>query len=195
MSGCSTKTTCTGSHSRPPAPDRPRPRRRRSTTKLRAGPTRFRRIRRPSSRRSSPTCSSRGKGLEAGTGEGHTDPRAEKGFCMIGGGTPLRAVAGVSLCLLLAVCAAPATTEVHWVKTGADDETISRELRDCNSQANAALASERGINQDINATLGGNWQFSGTSAIEHQSMGAQAAGYADQVLNNCMRDKGFSKQS
>ena len=97
--------------------------------------------------------------------------------------------------VLLAVCAAPATTEVRWVKTGADDETISRELRDCNAQANSALASERGINQDINATLGGNWQLSGTSAIEHQSMGAQTAGYADQVLNNCMRAKGFSKES
>jgi len=95
---------------------------------------------------------------------------------MIGRDTPLRAVAGVSLCLLLAVCAAPATTEVHWVKTGADDETISRELRGCNAH-------------------GGNWQFSGTSAIEQQSMGAQAAGYADQVLNSCMRAKGFTKQS
>jgi hypothetical protein len=107
----------------------------------------------------------------------------------------LRAVAALFGPVLLAVCAAPATTEVRWVKTGADDETISRELRDCNAQANAALASERGINEDINATLGGNWQFSGTSAIEHQSMGAQAAGYADQVLNNCMRAKGFSKES
>ena len=107
----------------------------------------------------------------------------------------LRAVAALFGPVLLAVCAAPATTEVRWVKTGADGEAISRELRDCNAQANAALANERGINQDINATLGGNWQFSGTSAIEHQSMGAQAAGYADQVLNNCMRDKGFSKQS
>jgi hypothetical protein len=107
----------------------------------------------------------------------------------------LRAVAALLGPVLLAVCAAPGTTEVRWVKTGADDESVSRELRDCNAQANAALASERGINQDINATLGGNWQFSGTSAIEHQSMVAQAAGYADQVLNNCMRDKGFSKQS
>ena len=113
---------------------------------------------------------------------------------MIGRDTPLLAAAGVSLCLLLAVCAAPATTEVHWVKTGADDETISRELRDCNAQANAAQATEHGINQDINATLGGNWQFSGTSAIEQQSMRAQTAGYADQVLNSCMRAKGFSKQ-
>jgi hypothetical protein len=96
--------------------------------------------------------------------------------------------------LLLAVCAAPATTEVRWVKVGADDATISRELRDCNAQANAAQATEHGINQDINATLGGNWQFSGTSAIEQQSMRAQTAAYADQVLNSCMRAKGFTKQ-
>ena len=107
----------------------------------------------------------------------------------------LQVVAALFGPVLLAVCAAPATTEVRWVKTGADDETISRELRDCNAQANSALASERGINQDINATLGGNWQLSGTSAIEHQSMSAQAAGYADQVLNSCMRAKGFSKES
>ena len=109
--------------------------------------------------------------------------------------TRLSALAGVFVSLLLTVCAAPATTEVRWVKTGADDETISQELRDCNAQANAALANERGINEDINATLGGNWQLSGTSAIEHQSMNAQAAGYADQILNNCMRAKGFSKDS
>jgi hypothetical protein len=107
----------------------------------------------------------------------------------------LRAVAALFGPLLLAVCAAPATTEVRWVKTGADVTAVERELSDCNAQAHAALASERGINQDINATLGGNWQFSGTSAIEDQSMRAQAAGYADQVLNNCMRAKGFSKQS
>jgi hypothetical protein len=107
----------------------------------------------------------------------------------------LRALAALLGPVLLAVCAAPATTEVRWVRTGADDAAVERELRDCNAQANAALANERGINEDINATLGGNWQFSGTSAIEHQSMGAQAAGYADQVLNNCMRAKGFSKES
>jgi hypothetical protein len=107
----------------------------------------------------------------------------------------LRVVAALFGPLLLAVCAAPTVTEVRWVKTGADDAAVERELSDCNAQANAALANERGINQDINATLGGNWQFSGTSAIEHQSMSAQAAGYADQVLNNCMRAKGFTKES
>jgi len=107
----------------------------------------------------------------------------------------LRAVIALFGPLLLAVCAAPAPTEVRWVKSGADDAAIQRELIDCNAQANAALASEQGINQDINATLGGNWQFSGTSRIEQQSMRGQAAAYADQVLNSCMRAKGFTRQS
>ena len=104
-----------------------------------------------------------------------------------------RAAATVPICLLLSVCAAP-TTEVRWVKAGTDDAIVSRELQDCNAQASAALASERGINQDINATLGGNWQFSGTAQIEQQSMRAQAAGYADRVLNDCMRAKGFTRE-
>ena len=103
--------------------------------------------------------------------------------------------AGAALgCLLLTVCAGQTTTAVGWVKAGADDQTISRELADCNAQASAALANEQGINADINATLGRNWQLGGTQGIEAQSMRRQASGYADQVLNNCMRAKGFSKE-
>jgi hypothetical protein len=115
------------------------------------------------------------------------------GDYMIDRDTRPRAAAGILVCLLLAVCAAP-TTSARWVKSGADDETISRELRDCNEQANAALANERGINQDINATLGGNWQFSGTAGIEEQARRQQAMGYADKVLNSCMRAKGFTRE-
>jgi hypothetical protein len=95
-------------------------------------------------------------------------------------------------CLLLIACAGETTT--RWVKMGADDQTISRELRDCNAQANAALANEQGINADINATLGRNWQLGGTQGVETQALREQAAGYADQVLNNCMRAKGFTKE-
>jgi hypothetical protein len=101
--------------------------------------------------------------------------------------------AAVLGCLLLGTCTADTTT-TRWVKTGADDQTISRELRDCNAQADAALASERGINSDINATLGRNWQLSGTQGLETHSLGEQASGYADQILNNCMRAKGFAKE-
>lgn len=97
-------------------------------------------------------------------------------------------------CLVLTVCAGQTPTATNWVKAGADDQTIARELADCNAQANSALASEQGINADINATLGRNWQLGGTQTIEAQAMRRQASSYADQVLNNCMRAKGFTKQ-
>jgi hypothetical protein len=103
--------------------------------------------------------------------------------------------AGAALgCLMLTACAGQGPTATNWVKAGADDQTITRELADCNAQANAALANERGINADINATLGRNWQLGGTENIEAQSMRRQASGYAEQVLNNCMRAKGFTKE-
>ena len=108
---------------------------------------------------------------------------------------PLPAAGAALGCLLLTVCAGQTPTATNWVKRGADDQAIARELADCNAQANTALANEQGINADINATLGRNWQLGGTENIEAQSMRRQAGGYADQVLNNCMRDKGFSKQS
>ena len=98
-------------------------------------------------------------------------------------------------CLLLTACAGQTTTPTTWVKAGTDDQTIARELADCNAQANAALANEQGINADINATLGRNWQLGGTQGIQAQSMRQQAAGLADQVLNNCMRAKGFTRES
>jgi hypothetical protein len=98
-------------------------------------------------------------------------------------------------CLWLTVCTGQTTTTVRWVKTGADDQTVARELSDCNAQANAALANERGINADINATLGRNWTLSSTQGIQNESMRQQAAGLADQVLNSCMRAKGFSRES
>jgi hypothetical protein len=106
----------------------------------------------------------------------------------------LAATAAALGCLLLTACTGETTTTISWVKRGADESTIARELRDCNAQANAALASEQGINADINATLGRNWQLGGTQAIEAQSMRRQASSYADQVLNNCMQAKGFTRQ-
>ena len=104
-------------------------------------------------------------------------------------------VAAALGCLLLTVCTGQTTTTVNWVKAGSDDASISRELQDCNAQANTALASERGINADISATLGRNWQLGGTQTVEAQAMRRQTAAFADQVLNNCMRAKGFTKAS
>src|SRR5207247_4427215 len=115
----------------------------------------------------------------------------KRGSRMIGRNTRLGMPTSAFICVLLVACAGTETT-TRWVKAGSDDEAISRALRDCNAQANAALASERGINQDINATLGRNWQMGGTLGVEDQAMNRQSAGLADRVLNNCMRAKGFT---
>ena len=97
-------------------------------------------------------------------------------------------------CLLLAVCAAP-SAPTRWVKTGADDAVVARELGDCRRQANAAMANEQGINQDISSTLGGNWERGSTLGIESNSLNRQAAGVGRQTLDNCMLAKGFVKTS
>lgn len=108
-------------------------------------------------------------------------------------GAGMRAAASIFSCLLLTVCAGQATS-ARWGKAGADDAAISRELGSCRQQANAAMATEQGIDQDISSTLGGNWQRSNTTGIEANSMSNQAVGVADQTLDNCMRAKGFVKQ-
>ena len=108
-------------------------------------------------------------------------------------GLRLRAAAVLG-CLVLTVCAAPTTT-TRWVKTGADDATTAREVQACRAQADAALNTQMGINQDITATLGGNWQRSSTLGIQSESLNRSAAGAADQTFNSCMLAKGFVKGS
>jgi len=93
-------------------------------------------------------------------------------------------------CLLLTACA-PQAGPVRWVKAGVDDATAQRELQACHDQANAAFANQEGINEDITATLGGNWQRGNTLGIETQSLNRSAAGAADQAFESCMRAKGF----
>jgi hypothetical protein len=106
-------------------------------------------------------------------------------------GFVLRNRAAAVACLLLTACAAP---PANWVKAGADDAATAREAGDCRAQANAALANQQGINEDITATLGRNWQLSQTTPIFDQTMRQQAVDYSDQVFASCMRAKGFKKQ-
>jgi hypothetical protein len=103
-----------------------------------------------------------------------------------------RTAAAFLACVLLTVCAAPATT-TRWVKTGGDQATTAREVQACRAQANAVLGTQMGINEDITATLGGNWQRSSTLGIESGSLNRSAAGAADRTFENCMLAKGFVK--
>ena len=103
-----------------------------------------------------------------------------------------RRATAILACLLLAACAGSARNS-GWARAGADDATTAHAAEGCRAQANAALARQRGINQDISATLGGNWQRARTSNVVNQSMGSDAADDAGRVFDNCMRAKGFKK--
>jgi hypothetical protein len=101
--------------------------------------------------------------------------------------------ATAAACLALTVCAGPPATS-RWLKAGADDATTTREVNDCQAQANAAQNNQQGINQDISSTLGRNWAMSYTTSLHDETMRQQAASAADQAFNNCMLAKGFAKR-
>lgn len=101
-----------------------------------------------------------------------------------------RVAAAAFAWLLLAGCTAFAP-KPGWVKAGVDKAATQHQVGDCRAQANAARGNEHAINQDINATLGGNWQRARTSSVVDQSLRYQTADYADQVFDSCMRAKGF----
>ncbi len=94
--------------------------------------------------------------------------------------------------LMLTACARPHGA-ADWAKPGADQAATSREAASCRAQADAALARQQGINEDISATLGRNWQLGRTTPVVNQSMRSQAASDADRVFSECMHAKGFTK--
>jgi hypothetical protein len=103
-----------------------------------------------------------------------------------------RRATAIFACLLLAACAS-SNRGSGWVKAGADEAATNRQADSCRMQANAALANESRIDQDISATLGGNWQRARTANVVDQSMRSDAADYAGQVFDSCMHANGFKK--
>lgn len=93
----------------------------------------------------------------------------------------------------LAGCIAAPSPPFRWVKPGVEDATAAREVADCRQRADAVLATQQGINQDISTTLGRNWQLGNTYGLESQNMNREAVGAADQALENFMLAKGFTK--
>jgi hypothetical protein len=110
---------------------------------------------------------------------------------MIGPDRNLTAWASIFICLGLTACAAP-TKEAPWVKAGADDSTILRELRECETQANDAFASERAI---IDKKVGLSWMLQGFAVVplQRQIMLQEAAKHAEEVFDYWMRTKGFTR--
>ena len=104
----------------------------------------------------------------------------------------LPAAASVFLWLWLAACGAPAGAP-HWLKAGTDEAEMERELQDCNARARAELAQEQ---QNIDATVDMNRLLQGVAVVpfSRQVLLQQAVEHAEQVVGDCMRAKGFTRE-
>jgi hypothetical protein len=93
----------------------------------------------------------------------------------------------------LAVCAAPPTKTPHWVKAGADDPTIERDVHECEARANDAFASERAI---IDQKAGLSWMLQGYVIVplQREILLQEAAKHAEEVFDNCTACRRFHQR-
>ena len=90
--------------------------------------------------------------------------------------------------VLLQTCAAPG-----WEKEGASGDRMRAELGECRSAANAATRTDQNIDADILASRGHDWDRTGTLTLRRETMRAQTGGRADDIVDRCMRAKGYAR--
>jgi hypothetical protein len=79
-----------------------------------------------------------------------------------------------------------------WSKTGISRETAEADFADCQSQARAATRRDDGIDADIMASRGQDWQRAGTLAIKRDDMAMSTRGWGEQIIGQCMAAKGYA---
>jgi hypothetical protein len=80
----------------------------------------------------------------------------------------------------------------NWSRAGASPETTRADLEACRSEANAATRQDQGIDADIMATRGQDWQRTGTLGAKRETLAMQNQGRASDIVELCMRSKGYS---
>jgi len=84
--------------------------------------------------------------------------------------------------------------EAGWRRPGTSDATRSTDYAYCRSEAKDLTGPALGIDQDITASRGADWERSGQYATRsEQTTGADAHAFAD-ALGQCMTDKGYESR-
>jgi hypothetical protein len=79
----------------------------------------------------------------------------------------------------------------QWAKAGADEATVSREYQDCLDMAGTAVKTEADIDQDILATRGDDWRRASIGRLQARTMREHTRDRGVNVVDACMRGKGF----
>ena len=96
------------------------------------------------------------------------------------------------LVLLLALSACSGGSQ--WNKPGADPQIVRADLRDCESEARALTRQDENIDNDIMATRGQDWQRTGTLGAKRETLALQNQGRSGNIVEQCMRAKGYSNE-
>ncbi len=79
----------------------------------------------------------------------------------------------------------------RWSKPGVAPDTAEAELSDCEGQARSATQRDAGIDADILASRGQDWQRTGALAIKRDDMANSSRARSRQIIARCMAAKGY----
>jgi hypothetical protein len=94
----------------------------------------------------------------------------------------------VALLVALGACASGGT---GWTKAGVSQDTVDSDYDSCAGEARQATRRDAGIDADILATRGQDWQRTGTLRLKEDSMAQERRVRAEDVIDRCMREKGY----
>ena len=94
----------------------------------------------------------------------------------------------LALFLALAAC----SSKPQWVRPGTNNDTVSDDLDECRTLANAATRKDAAIDQDILATRGGDWERNNTLQAKKSTLAMQDEGHARDIIASCMGAKGYA---
>jgi hypothetical protein len=99
-------------------------------------------------------------------------------------------IAGVLAAALLGGCSSGAG---EWTKPGTDEAAVAQAYRNCRSQAEERVGPEIGINQDILATRGADWQRAQVQNLQTRTMTESTRDRAAAIVASCMTASGFQR--
>jgi hypothetical protein len=100
----------------------------------------------------------------------------------------MKRVAIAIVTLVLAGCAGGGE---KWTKPGVTADTAEAELSDCESEARSATQRDAGIDADILASRGQDWQNTGTLALKSDEMANSSRARRRQIIARCMAARGY----
>ena len=101
-----------------------------------------------------------------------------------------RIASALAAVALLGGCASGAD---EWTKPGADETAVAQAYRSCRQLAEERVGPEIGINQDILATRGADWQRAQLRDVQTRTMAESTRDRAAAIVASCMNASGFQR--